>query len=571
MIVFKKLRWKNLLSTGNDFIEVDLCGNKKTLVIGTNGAGKSTMLEALCYVLYNKSFRKINKPELLNSINNKNLVVEVEFSVAGKEYKIVRGEKPTIFEIYVNGTLLNQNAENRDYQEMLEKQILKLKFKSFMQVVILGKANYQPFMQLPAQSRREVIEDLLDIQIFSLMNTILKDRINANRSALSDIDYQISLVENKIEMHERHKLELAQNNDEIIKQRQNQVKGYTDQLVEVRKRMNQISTEIEDADEKLVGADKVKKAHADLKELALKIETRAKKINKALEFYDQNDHCPTCLQQIATDFKVGKVASKVADLSEIDDARKRISARLDLADKRLSLLRETEKAASVLRSSLQQEVVRETSLSGYISEIAKDIERLQRKTTSIVESSDQATALGEDLVSKQSAKAALLDTRATLTAATVLLKDGGIKTRIIKQYIPVINQLINKYLAALDFYCEFTINEQFNEKILSRHRDKFSYNSFSEGQKQRIDLALMFTWREITKMRNAATTNLLIFDETLDGSLDSEGADNFLRMIDELTQDSNVIIISHAADMVDKFDTVLQFKLFKNFTEVTTL
>lgn len=569
MIYFKTIRYKNLLSTGNSFTEIALNKNNTTLIVGENGAGKSTILDALSFALYNKPFRKVNKPQLLNSINKKDLIVELEFDIGSSMYKIIRGFRPTIFEVYQNNKMLNQDAASRDYQEILEKQILKLNHKSFCQVVVLGSASFVPFMQLIPVHRREIIEDLLDIQIFSTMNSLLKEKIGNNNTKLLEIDYQYDLTSEKIKMQHEHIMALQKNNDEQIEKLKVDLKQYMEKINAEKKEIEKIDLEIENANAGIQDQDQVNKKSKKLQVLETQLNDKLAKLQNEIEFFNSHDNCPTCKQGIDDTFKCETVSVKQNQLEEtnagVEQLRQEI---LNIQDR----IQTIANISSQITSFNIEKITHSNSITGLIQQCkkaAKDIEEFQKKTEEFVINDDKMKELETSIDQLTEQKSELSKDKEAYNIASIILKDNGIKARIIKQYIPVINKLINKYLSAMDFFVQFELDENFDETIKSRFRDEFSYASFSEGEKMRINLAILFTWRAIAKLRNSASTNLLIMDEVLDGSLDSNGTDEFLKILNNLTQDTNTFIISHKVDqLVDKFSNVLKFAKIKNFSQV---
>lgn len=569
MILFSKIRWKNILSTGDAWTEVNFQKSRSTLIVGENGAGKSTILDAICFALFAKPFRKINKSQLINSINKKGMLVEIEFSIGPKQYLIRRGQKPSVFDIMVDGNLLNQTSDVREYQEILEKNILKLNFKSFSQIVILGSASFTPFMQLPAAHRREIIEDLLDIQIFSTMNSILKEKVQLNKEEITNVNYEMKLLAEKIELQKRLAESMQQNNEAVIAEKTNQaieVGGNWQIALATLKDVNGAITYLESTitDSAQVNA-KLKK----LEKLFDLAESKKKKIESEIEFFENNDNCPTCRQAIEQLFKDKSVGEKMSSLQQL------IEMKDDLVNQQQAV---TTRIAEIdgIRDQIENQSALafkyNTQVSIYentLSLLKAEIEQLKQKGTSISVDNEEMEALKRSLKSNVNTKEELLKDKAVLDVAAVLLKDSGVKTKIIKQYIPVINKLVNKYLAAMDFFVNFDLNENFEETIKSRHRDDFSYESFSEGEKMRIDLALLFTWRSISKLRNSASTNLLIMDEVFDSSLDNSGTEEFLKIINTLTADTNLFIISHKGDQLfDKFHSVIKFQKVKNFSQM---
>lgn len=569
MILFKKLRWQNLLSTGNQFTEVLLNKSKSTLIVGENGAGKSTILDALSFVLYGKPFRNINKPQLLNSITGKGLLVEIEFSIGNKEYMIRRGIKPGIFEVYQNGNLINQNSDVREYQDMLEKTILKMNHKSFGQIVVLGSANYVPFMQLNAGERRGVVEDLLDIQIFSVMNSLLKDKINQNKSDIREAEYQIELIEQKIELTQKHIESLQSNNDDLIAAKEGMIEDLQQQIDDTFRHIEALNKNIAELSAHIADADAVASKKTKILELESTLETKIRALKKEVSFFHDHDNCPTCKQGIDHDFKESRIENRKTQLAEVEEAMSKLDGKITAINDRIKEITYVNNQITSLNNEITECNGDIRSWNNSIDTLKKEIHTIRANTTQIDNSQNEIDELRKDFGRKNKRKYELLDQKEVLDIASSLLKDTGIKTRIIKQYVPIINKLVNKYLAALDFFVNFELDEKFNETIKSRFRDEFSYASFSEGEKMRIDLALMFTWRAIAKLRNSASTNLLIMDEVFDSSLDVGGTEEFLKILDGLTSDSNVFIISHKGDQLyDKFHSVIRFEKHKNFSRI---
>ena len=569
MIYFKTIRYKNFLSTGNSFTEIELNKNNTTLIVGENGAGKSTILDALSFALYNKPFRKVNKPQLLNSINKKDLIVELEFNIGPSMYKIVRGLKPNIFEVYQNNKLLSQDAASRDYQDILERQILKLNHKSFCQVIVLGSASFVPFMQLTAASRREVIEDLLDIQIFSTMNSLLKEKINTNNSTIMEVEYQYDLTSEKIKMQHEHIIALQKNNEEQIEKYRQELKQITDRIDAEKIQVDDTEQQILALSQQVEDQEQVNSKQNKLQVLEGQLNDKLAKLEKEINFFNSHDNCPTCKQGIDDTFKCETVSTKQNQFQETTNGIDQIRKEIQKIQKRIA---EIASVLSQISTSNIQKITHLNNITGLVQQckkIAKDISELQTKSDDFIINDDRMKEL-ELLIDQQvEQKSILLKDRDAYGVASIILKDNGIKARIIKQYIPVINKLINKYLAAMDFFVNFELDENFNETIKSRFRDEFSYASFSEGEKMRINLAILFTWRAIAKLRNSTSTNLLIMDEVLDGSLDSNGTDEFLKIIGNLTLDTNTFIISHkVVQLVDKFSNVIKFVKVKNFSQV---
>lgn len=566
MIYFKKLRWKNFLSTGNVFTEITLNNSETTLIVGANGAGKSTILDALSFGMFGKPFRKINKPQLLNSINQKNLVVEVEFSIGSNEYKVIRGIKPSIFEVYKNDNLLNQSAESKDYQEILEKQILKVNHKSFCQVVVLGSATFQPFMQLPAAQRRDIIEDLLDLQIFSTMNTLLKDKVSFNKEELESVNSDKKVLESKIEMTKEHMKEIQNNNEKLIEEKkvlikdtESQIKEYTEEYNSFLKAISVIESELDDDDSIKIKLNKLSK-------LRNQIEIKIDLLNKEVKFLNDHTNCPTCKQDIDEFFRVKSIEKNKKDIIVKKDGIKKLNEEYDSLNNKLNEI--IKKNDEIQKHEMKKIELRTTisSLTKYIDRLEADIQKIdlvhkEKSDNKLLDYEAELKRI-EDKFNE------LTDEKNVLSAASVLLKDNGIKAKIIKQYIPIINKLINKYLASMDFFVSFELDENFNEVIKSRYRDEFTYASFSEGEKQKIDLALLFTWRAVAKLRNSINTNLLIMDEVFDSSLDQNATDYLMNIIREVSNENNIIVISHKEHMNEKFTNVIKFVKHKSFSEI---
>jgi DNA repair exonuclease SbcCD ATPase subunit len=566
MIYFNKIRWKNLLSTGNVFTEINLSSKDTTLIIGQNGAGKSTLLDALCFGLFGKPFRKITKPQLVNSITNKNCLIEIEFSIGSNQYKVVRGIKPNLFEVYQNGSLLNQSAEMKDYQEILEKQIIKVNQKSFCQVVILGSATFQPFMQLPGGQRREIIEDLLDLQIFTTMNALLKDKIQYNAEEINDILNEKKIIESKIEMTKEHLKEMQQNNDKLIEEKQSQLDDTNKQIVELYVEHNKLILKTEELQSQVEDNESISKKINKLSQLRHQIQAKMAVLNEDVEFFNSHTSCPTCKQEIEEDFRNKSVAEKQDQIIEIEKGLTKLTKEYDAANKKLNKVMEIMTEIRSIEMNKIELSTNMNSLSTYCKMLQKEIDSINK--TKLDESDNKINEYEESIKNIEKQYNDLVEDKYLLYAAGTLLKDTGIKAKIIKQYIPVINKLINKYLSAMDFFVSFELDENFNETIKSRYRDAFTYASFSEGEKQKIDLALLFTWRAVAKLRNSINTNLLIMDEVFDSSLDQNATDYLLNIINDVAKDNNIFIISHKEHMNEKFTNVLKFVKHKNFSQI---
>lgn len=566
MIYFKKLRWKNFLSTGNVFTEIDLAGKDTTLIIGQNGAGKSTILDALTFVLFGKPFRKINKPQLVNSITGKNCLVEVEFSIGTNQYKINRGMKPNVFEVWLNDKLLNQSAEMKDYQEILEKQIIKVNQKSFNQVVILGSATFQPFMQLPGGQRREIIEDLLDLQIFTIMNSLLKDKVLENSTNINSALNDKKLVESKIELTKQHLSQMNESTVNSIKEKETIIIDTKKKIEETTKKYNKIEKEIQKLQKEIVDEESVSKKINKIGKLQNQIEAKISILSNELGFFNENENCPTCKQHISEEFKNKTIEEKTSQIKETENGLKLLNVEYETVNNRLNQI---VNFVSKIRSLELQKIECKTnikSLNSYIDSLNSDIEQL--KDNNVFTNDIKIVEYENELNEVEKIYNEAMQEKKLLTASGILLKDTGIKSKIIKQYIPVINKLINKYLSSMDFFVSFELDENFNETIKSRYRDDFTYASFSEGEKQKIDLALLFTWRAVAKLRNSIHTNLLIMDEVFDSSLDQNATDYLMNIVYDIAKDSNIIIISHKEHMNEKFTNVLKFIKHKNFSQI---
>ena len=566
MIHFKYVRWRNFLSTGNQFTEIQLDRNNTTLIIGENGAGKSTILDALCFGLFGKPFRNINKPQLLNSVNGSACEVEVEFRIGSKEVKVVRGIKPNKFEIYINGKMYNQDANVRDYQKYLEQQILKLNYRSFTQVVILGSSTFIPFMQLKARHRREVVEEILDIQIFSLMNMLVKQRMKTIAEDMREMDYNIKLNREKISLQEKYISEVKQNKDKLVEEKTLLISSNEEEVFTRNSANDKLNQEKDKWLTEIADKDKVVSTMSKLNNLKSTLREKKNSNAKMVEFFENNDICPTCEQTL--DNSEEMIALKEKEVSKFSDALKELEDKITESKGRQKIINEI--VEKIRESEVQvaknnQSVVQ---LEKFNATLSSEIEQLADEELSKSDY-DKLKRLNKKMKGLDEQKSKLREDQTYADAVRNMLQDTGIKTKIIKQYLPIMNKLINTYLTSMEFYVNFTLNENFEETIKSRYRDEFTYASFSEGEKMRIDLALLFTWRAVAKMKNSTNTNLLILDEIFDSSLDGTGTDEFLKILNTLG-DENVFVISHKQDaLADKFRSTIKFEKVKNFSHIT--
>ena len=568
MIIFKSVKYKNFLSTGNSYTEINLNKTKSTLVVGQNGAGKSTMLDAISFALFGRPHRNINKPQLINSINQKACVVEVEFSVGSADFRIVRGIKPGIFEIWKNGTMINQSSHAKEYQKILEQNILKLNHKSFHQVVVLGSSSFIPFMQLSAGHRREVIEDLLDINVFSKMNQLLRDKQSVLKDQMKDITYQVDINKNKIDIQNKYIQDIKKLTQENKKEYESKIHASQDSIDELQGKNSELSLGLQEQ----IGEteERLSSLHDQRQNLLLGSQdrqTNISNISKRIKFFDENESCPVCDQTLSNDHKSDILQSLQEETRHHKSALKKIGEEGTGVEKKIS---EAGGILQSLRSKVSELGENNVKINSYQKQIKEYQSYLEKGVSADLETAQT------DLKSLNDTRNSLLENKFELsenisynTVMSEMLKDTGIKTKIIKQYLPVINKLVNQYLQVLDFFVHFNLDESFQETIRSRHRDEFTYDSFSEGEKQRIDLALLFTWRQIAKMKNSVATNLLILDETFDSSLDHDGVDNLLKILHTLDDDTNIFVISHKGEILDgKFNEKLEFKKEKNFSRM---
>jgi DNA repair exonuclease SbcCD ATPase subunit len=566
MIIFHQIKWRNFLSTGNYWTDIELDANNHTLIVGANGSGKSTLLDALCFALFGKPFRNINKPNLLNSINKKDCCVELTFKTNNKSYKIIRGIKPNVFEIYENDVLINQEAAAKDYQEHFEKFVLKMNLKSFRQIVVLGSASFVPFMQLSAADRRLIIEDLLDIQIFSIMNTILKDRISNSKDLIVELKGKYDLSLQKYDLQKKHLEQLKQNNDDLIESYRAEIDSSLNTVNTLITKNQELLDIIDNHNDNITDKTSIDSKIKEITRLSSKIENNISKYLKDIEFFEHNDNCPTCKQSIASNVKDEELKSLRDKTNDSNDALKKIESKLLEEQNKLEKISEIQKQIQKLQIEIATNNTAISETNKYIQKVQKQIDSLKETEKNNEEVQSELDVLYNELKLYKTELKELLELKNYYDTASLLLKDSGIKTKIIKQYLPIINKLVNKYLASLDFFVNFNLDESFKEVIKSRHRDEFEYNNFSEGEKQRIDMALMLTWRAVAKLKNSVNTNLLILDEVFDSSLDTNGTEylmNILQMLDGV----NLFVISHKGDVLqDKFANVIKFEKVKNFS-----
>ena len=568
MIHFKKIRWSNFLSTGNNPIEVILDRSPTTLIIGENGAGKSTILDALCFALFGKAFRNINKPQLINTINEKSALVEIEFSIGNNFYQVSRGIKPNIFEIKCNQKLLNQDSHSRDYQEFLEKSILQFNYKSFTQVVILGSSTFVPFMQLKDKDRRTIIEDLLDIQIFSKMNTLLKDRVSENKNSIDDLDFDKQKVEHSIEVQNNYIDSLKEDNQKLVKDNEQKIKESEDQIQEYVHLNDKHQEEVQFTLSRMGDVQKVESRKKKLDKLKDKVQDSIKSKEHEIHFYEENSDCPTCKQAIDEVFREEQIKDKQSRVKEQTSGLEELWKEISDTEQSLNNIAEHQSQINDIQLEINKNLQSISALQKYIEKIKTELSELS-EVGKIDEENEQLEVYKDKLIRLESLLKDEYKTKEIHNVASTILKDSGIKSRIIKTYLPIINKCIQRNLSALDFFISFELDENFNETIKSRYRDDFSYSSFSEGEKMRIDLALLFSWRQVAKIKNSMNTNLLILDEVFDSSLDSNGTEEFLKLINSLDKDINTFVISHKGEVLyDKFRSVIKFEKKNYFSQI---
>jgi len=569
LIIFKKLSWKNFLSTGNYKTTLDLIRHGTTLVSGENGAGKSTMLDALTYSLFGKSFRGINIPQLVNSINDKDSVVEIEFSIGKDDYRIIRGQKPKIFEIYKNKKLVDQDSKAKDYQKTLEENILKMSYKAFCQIVILGSSNYIPFMRLSASDRRAIVENLLDIDIFSSMNTVLKSKVSEVKEKIKDLDYQVDLMKNKIEAQEKFIRTVESKSDKTIEKYNTEIKESRQMIGDLDNEIDKLRSNITELMQQTTEKSSLTNSLQKIRNLNSQIVNKVKGLEDDISFYENNDTCPTCTQPIDENFKSSIVSSKSEKKKECESGLEEIKEQSNNLEKTIQGIDEVLSSIRKLEDDIKDKKSSQRSARSYMEKMQDEIELAQTERQSINEERSKLKDLalsGKDLVVERMES---VSEKQYYDYASILLKDGGIKSKIIKHYLPIMNKLINKYLVSMDFFCQFNLDESFDETIKSRHRDEFTYQSFSEGERLRIDLSLLLAWREISRLRNSTNCNLLILDEVFDSSLDAVGTEEFLKLLNTFGNKSNIFVISHKSDsMTDKFQNHIVLEKKNNFSKI---
>ena len=568
MILFETIRYKNFLSSGNSFTEINFNKSSTTLVVGTNGAGKSTMLDALTFSLFGKSFRGINKPQLINSTNEKDCLVEIEFKIGTISWKVRRGIKPGIFEIYKNESLLNQDASSSDQQKWFEQNVLKMNYKSFTQIVILGSSNFVPFMQLTAASRREVIEDLLDIKIFSSMNTVIKNKIKLLREETRTLDLKKESISDKISMQENFIEDIEKRGKESIKDKEDKIDELTSESSNLSEELSSITDKIDGLNVELEKYKGAKEKLRKLGNLKGKITQKVSTITKEYTFFTENTVCPTCTQELENEFRLNKISEAKSKAKELQSGYEELEQAIRDEEIREDHFLQISKDVSNLTNGISKNNSRITSIHRQIRDLQNEIQRTAEDLANRSVEHDKLAKFQEDLQSLIEDFDSKKENITYYDFIYGLLKDGGVKTKIIKKYLPLINQQVNRYLQMMDFYINFTLDEEFNETVQTPIHEDFSYSSFSEGEKQRIDLALLFTWREVAKIKNSTNTNLLILDEIFDSSLDGYGTDEFLKIIRYIIKDANIFVISHKSDLHDKFESVVKFEKVKGFSRV---
>jgi len=571
MILFKRLTYKNFLSSGNQPIVIDLDKSQTTLIVGTNGSGKSTLLDALCFVLFNRPFRIIKKEQMVNTINNGDCVVEVDFQVGTKEYKVRRSIKPNNFEIYCNGKMINQDASNIDYQKYLEQNIMKLNYRSFIQVVLLGSSSYEPFMKMKPRYRREVVEEILDIRVFGLMDLILRSQQSDLQKKLTEVRHQCELIKTKYETEAKYLKTLEAKGSDNQKVQQNKLKENDKNKVDYEKKLQELNEQIAISQNELSGQDKIQKKVKDLEKYETKIEQNLDTHKKTLKFFQENDTCPVCTQSIDTKFKEDKCNHETTTISKLELGLSQLVGELSKQEEKITAYGKVSNKIQTMNVEIAKITSSLESLKRHSDQIQQEISTSQERDTDIESIELELEQMKVDLKQAEIDLSKVQEEKDYVDILREILNDKGAKAQIIRKYVPIMNALINKYLQAMDFYISFNLDEEFNETVKSRFRDTFNYNNFSEGEKMRIDLALLFTWRDIARMKNSTNTNLLILDEIFDSSLDGQGTDDFFKIIKTLEKE-NIFIISHKGDILfDKFTNIIKYEKVQNFTQLGTI
>jgi len=566
MIIFEKIRWKNFLSTGNVFSEIDLTSQRTNLIVGSNGAGKSTILDALTFSLFGKPFRKISKSMLVNSINEKDCVAEITFTIGKNDYRVVRGIKPTKLEIYCNGVLWDKESSVNEQQKNFENSVLKMNFKSFTQIVVLGSSTFVPFMKLSIPQRREIIEDILDIQVFSTMNVLLKDRVKENNIEVREIDYQIDLLKDKIELQKQHMLALEKINKEEIDRKRTKIEEYKKSETEKNDSIESLTKEIFNLNKEMKDYQKSNSNLQKLNTYLIKLQSKLKSCKKDHKFFEKNHVCPTCTQQLSDEFRENKLEESQGEINKMDTGIEDLESAIVDEQNKLQKFTELSTEVNNRNATLSQLNFQLTSIRKEVNSIEEEIKELEGSNPDKKAEYSKLEKLVKEKKDFSKQHASLKKDRDVLTTASHLLKDNGIKTRIIKTYLPTMNKLINDFLQRMEFYVNFTLDENFEEIIKSRYRDIFSYDSFSEGEKARIDIALLLTWRSIAKLKNSVDTNLLILDEIFDGSLDQTGTSDLGYILRNFDENTKVYVISHKQNLDDKFDRTITVEKSKNYS-----
>ena len=570
MIKFKTIRWKNFLSTGNHWTEVKLNEFDNTIIVGTNGAGKSTILDALTFALFSKPYRKINKPQLVNTTNEKDCVVEIEFDIRGRNYKIIRGLRPAKFEIYIDGSLQNQDSSAVEQQKKLEQIILKLNFKSFTQIVILGSSNFVPFMQLPIAHRREVIEDLLDIKIFSSMNVLIREKIREIKDDIRTVELKRESLKDKIKMQEEFINQIEKLGKKDITDKQETIKSIALEANEYINRNDELNEKLAAKDQDLLQYSDVSESLRQMGSLHAKIQTKAERVSSEYNFFEENVSCPTCTQSIEEEFRLNRIAELTKSVNKLQLGLQELETKIQKEEEREFRLTTLSKEVTSLTHEISQNSVRVSGLQRQCRDLESEIQKITDQLANRNSEHEKLKSFNDSLQGTYEDLATQTESIRNHDFVYSLLRDGGVKTKIIKQYLPFINQQVNRYLHLMDFFINFQLDEEFNETVQSPIHADFSYASFSEGEKMRIDLALLFTWREVAKFKNSTNTNLLIMDEVFDSSLDGMGTEEFLKIIRYVIKDANIFVISHKEGMYDKFDSVIRFEKIKGFSRIMT-